>query len=79
MGSAIVRWWLSRRLGTSPSPQNGPPPLDDVSTRRSDGERRPRLARAAPRGRNISRTNEYQADLPQGRRLDECETDRSEQ
>ncbi len=59
--------------------QDGTPALSDVSADRIDGEHRPRLLRAALGGRNISRTNEYQANLPQRRRLDECETDRSEQ
>ena len=44
--------------------QDGTPALSDVSADRIDGEHRPRLLRAALGGRNISRTNEYEADLP---------------
>lgn len=44
--------------------QDGTPTLSDVSTDGIDGERRPRLLRATLGGRDISRTNEYEAILP---------------
>lgn len=66
-------------VAASSTPQNGPPPLSDVSTGGINSERHPQLLRAALGLRNISRTNEYQAYLPSRRRLDECETDRPEQ
>lgn len=44
--------------------QDGTPALSDVSADRIDGEHRPRLLRTTLGGRDISRTNEYKADLP---------------
>lgn len=63
-GSRTASWWRSRRRMASPASQNGSPPLSDVSAGGVDGERRPRLSRAAPGFRDIGGTNEYQACLP---------------
>ena len=63
-GSLTTFWRRPRRRMASPAPQDGPPPLSDVSAGGVDGERRPRLPRTAPGLRDIGRTNEYQVCLP---------------
>ena len=64
VGFRTIFGWRLTGWMESLAAQDGTPALSDVPTDGIDGERRPRLLRATLGGRDISRTNEYEAILP---------------